>query len=156
MTLVKLYFTVNFAVPLKLLHDCTAVNSFSVLQQFTVKTMKHNSVWTVRALEHHTTRKLYRSAKTASRRTKIILHFILWCEFSLSTAHKAVQFTAKMSEHNSVCTVRMLKHHIVRKLYRSEKTVSGRTKQILAMSPSYVDDVSAHGKMWIPKSRIKV
>ncbi len=73
MTLVKLYLTVNFAVFLKLLHDCTAVNSFSVSQQFTVKTSKHNSVCTVRVLEHHTVRKLYRSAKTVSARTKLLL-----------------------------------------------------------------------------------
>ncbi len=58
---------------LELLHDCTAVNSFSVLQQFTVKTSEHNSVHTFRALERHTVRKLYRSAKTVSMRTKLLL-----------------------------------------------------------------------------------
>ncbi len=72
MTLVKLNLTVNFAAPLKLLLDCTAVNSFSVLQQFTVKTSEHNSVCTGRALEHHTVRKLYKSAKIISARTKLI------------------------------------------------------------------------------------
>ncbi len=72
MTLIKLYLTVNFAIALKILHDCTAINSFSVLQQFTLKTSEHNSICTVRALEHHTVRKLYRSAKTVSARTKIL------------------------------------------------------------------------------------
>ncbi len=75
MTLVKLYLTyltVNFAIPQKLLQNCTTVNSFSVLQQFTVKTSEHNSVCTVRALELHTVRKLYRSAKTVGARTKLI------------------------------------------------------------------------------------
>ncbi len=66
MTLDKLYLTVNFAVPLKLLHDCTAVNSFSILQQFTIKMSERNSVCTVRVLERHTVRKLYRSAKIVS------------------------------------------------------------------------------------------
>ncbi len=49
MTLVKLYLTVNFAVPQKLLQDFTTVNSSSVLQQFMVKTSEHNSVGTVAA-----------------------------------------------------------------------------------------------------------
>ncbi len=71
-TLVKLYLTVNFAVLQQLLQNCTTVNSFSVLQQFTVKTSEHNSVCTVRALECHTVGKLYRSAKTVSTRTRII------------------------------------------------------------------------------------
>ncbi len=73
MTLIKLYLTINFAVPQKLLQDCTTVNSFSVLQQFTVKTSEHNSVCTVRALKHHTVRKLCRFGNTASVRTKLIL-----------------------------------------------------------------------------------
>ncbi len=72
MTLVKLYLTVNFAVPVKLLHDCTAVNSFSILQQFTVKTSEHNFVCTGRVLEHRTVRKLYRFAKTVSAWAKIL------------------------------------------------------------------------------------
>ncbi len=73
MTLVELYLTVNFAVRQKLLQDCTTVNSFSVLQQFTVKTSEYNSVCTVRALERYTVIKLYRSAKTVSGRTKLLL-----------------------------------------------------------------------------------
>ncbi len=72
MTLVKLYLTVNFAVPLKLLHNCTTVDSFSALQQLTVKTSEQDSVCTIRALERHTVRKLYRSAKTVSARTKLL------------------------------------------------------------------------------------
>ncbi len=75
-TLVKLYLTyltVNFAVPQKLQQNCTTVNIFSVLQQFTVKMSKHNSVCTVRALERHTIRKLHRSAKTVGAWTKLIL-----------------------------------------------------------------------------------
>ncbi len=76
MTLVKLYLTVNFAVPQKLLQDCTTVNSFSVLPQFTVKTCKHNSVCAVRVLERHTVRKLYRSAKIVSTWTKLITGYL--------------------------------------------------------------------------------
>ncbi len=94
MTLIKLYLTVNFAVPLKPLHDCTAVNSFSVLQQFTVNTSEHNSVCTVRALEHHTVRKLYRSAK------------IKWANKAIKYDHKfAAACRSSKRRHSARCSV---------------------------------------------------
>ncbi len=65
--------TVNFAVPQKLLQDCTTVNSFSVLQQFSVEMDEHNSICIVRELERHIVRKLYRSAKTVSTQTRLLL-----------------------------------------------------------------------------------
>ncbi len=63
MTLIKLHLTVSKAT------------RFSVLQQFTVKTSEHISVCTVRVLERHTVRKLYRSAKTCKRANKAIMNW---------------------------------------------------------------------------------